>query len=403
MTFLSKIGFPGALALVWLSTALGQSPAAKAVGTVKSVSGNAVVLTTEAGSEANVTIAESARIVRTTPGQTDLKSATPIQASDIQVGDRMLARGTAGENNSVVASSVIVMKQSDIAERQQREREEWRRGIGGIVKAVDSAAGTITVNNALAAHGKEIVVHITPQTQLLRYPSNSINFEDAKPGAIDQIKPGDQLNARGTKNAEGTEFTAQAVVSGTFQNVAGIVISTDAANNTVTLNDLATKKPMVVKVGPDSQMRKLPEFVAMMIAMRLKGGAAGTTMAARAPGAGNEQGGRTGASNAGGGEGAARGNEQGGTGRGGGFRGNGGAPDFQQMLNRLPPVTVAVLKKGDAVMLVATAGTEPVAIKLLAGVEPILSAAPAGLNAAATVLSPWNLGQAAGGEGAAGP
>jgi co-chaperonin GroES (HSP10) len=401
MTFLSKIGFSAALALVWLSTALGQTPAAKAVGTVKWVSGNAVVLTTDAGGEANVTIAESARIVRTMPGQTDLKSATPIQASDIQVGDRVLARGTAGENNAVVASSVIVMKQSDIAERQQREREEWRRGVGGIVKAVDPAAETITVNNALAAHGKEIVVHITPQTQLLRYPANSINFEDAKPGAIDQIKPGDQLNARGTKNAEGTEFTAQAVVSGTFQNVAGTVISTDAANNTVTLNDLATKKPMVVKVGPESQMRKLPEFVAMMIAMRLKGGAAGETMAVRAQGAGNEPGGRTGASNAGGG--AARGNGQGGAGTGGGFRGNGGSPDFQQMLNRLPAVTVADLKKGDAVMLVATAGTEPVAIKLLAGVEPILSAAPAGLNAAATVLSPWNLGQAAGGEGAAGP
>jgi hypothetical protein len=322
----------------------------------------------------------------------------------------MLARGTAGENNSVVASSVIVMKQSDISERQQREREEWRRGVGGIVKAVDPAAGTITVNNGLAAQRKEIVVHVTQQTQLLRYPANSINFEDAKPGTIDQIKPGDQLNARGTKSEDGTEFTAQAVVSGTFQNVAGTVISTDGANNTVTLNDLATKKPVVVKIGSESQMRKLPEFVAMMIAMRLKGGAAGAAMAARAQGGGAGQGGRPGASgaNAGGGAGAWRGNGgpgQGGGGmRGGGFRGNGGPPDFQQMLNRLPPVTLADLKKGDAVMLVSTAGSEPVAIKLLTGVEPILSAAPAGMNAAATVLSPWNLGQAAGGgEGAAGP
>jgi hypothetical protein len=245
---------------------------------------------------------------------------------------------------------------------------------------------------------------------LLRYPANSINFEDAKPGTIDQIKPGDQLNARGTKSEDGTEFTAQAVVSGTFQNVAGTVISTDGANNTVTLNDLATKKPVVVKIGSESQMRKLPEFVAMMIAMRLKGGAAGAAMAARAQGGGAGQGGRPGASgaNAGGGAGAWRGNGgpgQGGGGMGGGgFRGNGGPPDFQQMLNRLPPVTLADLKKGDAVMLVSTAGSEPVAIKLLTGVEPILSAAPAGMNAAATVLSPWNLGQAAGGgEGAAGP
>jgi hypothetical protein len=278
--------------------------------------------------------------------------------------------------------------------------------VGGIVKAVDPAAGTITVTNGLAAQRKEIVVHVTPQTQLLRYPANSINFEEARPGTIDQIKPGDQLNARGTRGADGAEFTAQAVVSGTFQNVAGTVISTDAANNTVTLNDLATKKSIVVKIGPDSQMRKLPQFVAMMIAMRLKGGAAGAAMAARAQAGGMGQGGRTAASGAdAAGAGASRGNGGNGQGAGiggGGPRGN-GPPDFQQMLNRMPPVTLADLKKGDAVMLVATAATEPVAIKLLTGVEPILSAAPAGVNAAATVLSPWNLGQGAGGEAASAP
>src|SRR6266700_1300044 len=59
--------------------ASAQTPAVKAVGTVKSMSGNSVVLTTDSGSEATVTFADSARIVRATPGQTDLKSATPIQ------------------------------------------------------------------------------------------------------------------------------------------------------------------------------------------------------------------------------------------------------------------------------------------------------------------------------------
>src|SRR5215469_14535146 len=245
---------------VWISTAaLAQAPASKAVGTVKSISGNSVAVMTDGGGEVKITIADSARIVRTTPGQMDLKSATPIQVSDIQVGDRILARGQAGENNAVVASSLIVMKQSDVAERQQHEREEWRRGVGGTVKSVDAGAGTITVNKSLATQGKEIVVHVTAQTELLRYPANSINFDDAKPGTIDQVKPGDQLNARGAKSADGAEFTAQAVVSGTFQSVAGTVISTNPANNTVTITDLATKKPMAVKIDPQSQMRKLPD------------------------------------------------------------------------------------------------------------------------------------------------
>ena len=392
------------LAALISASALAQAPASKAVGTVKSINGNSVAVMTDGGGEVKITIADAARIVRTTPGQMDLKSANPIQISDIQVGDRILARGQAGDNNSLVASSVIVMKQSDIAERQQREREEWRRGVGGIVKSVDPTAQTITVNKSLATQGKEIVVHVTPQTELLRYPANSINFDDAKPGAMDQIKPGDQLNARGVKSADGGEFRAQAVVSGSFQNVAGTVLSTDAGNNTVTVNDLATKKPMMVKIAAQSQMRKLPDFVAMMIAMRLKGGAAGAAMASRAQAAGMGQGSgdggaRRGNSGQGPGGGAPGQGGAGGNG-GGGFRGN-GPPDFQQMLSRMPAVTLADLKKGDAVMLVATAENQPVAIKLLTGVEPILSAAPAGVNAAATVLSPWNLGQAAGGAEAA--
>ena len=72
------------------------------------------------------------------------------------------------------------------------------------------------------------------------------------------------------------------------------------------------------------------------------------------------------------------------------------------MLARMPAVSISELNKGDAVMLVATqgsAGSGPTAITLLAGVEPILTAAPAGMNAAATVLSPWNLGQGGAGGG----
>ena len=62
------------------------------------------------------------------------------------------------------------------------------------------------------------------------------------------------------------------------------------------------------------------------------------------------------------------------------------------MLSRLPPAKVADLQKGGAVMIVATEGATPgavTAITLLSGVEPILTAAPAGSSA--SILSPWSL------------
>jgi hypothetical protein len=62
---------------------------------------------------------------------------------------------------------------------------------------------------------------------------------------------------------------------------------------------------------------------------------------------------------------------------------------------------MADLQKGDAVILLATEGSPssaPGAMKLFSGVEPILTAAPSGA-AAATILSPWNLGSSPAGTG----
>lgn len=386
--------------ILWTcSFVAGQAAPGKVVGTVKSVNGNALVLTTDSGAEANVVFTDSAKIVQAAPGQADLKSATPIKVSDIQPGDRVAARGQMGDGGSLTASLAIVMKQGDIAQRQQSEREQWRHGVGGIVKEVSADAGTITVTNSLAVGGKPVLIHVPSGTEIKRYSPDSVKFDDAKPGTLDQIKPGDQVRARGVPGADGSEFTAQAIVSGSFKDIAGTVISTDAANGTVTISDLKTKRPVTIKAGQDSQLRKLPQFAAMGIAMRLKRGEAGTFAntegsahsGTQAEGSPPER-----AESAAGGERGMRGQ---------GWRGNGnGPPDFQQMLARMPAVSISDLNKGDAVMVVATEGTTttlPMAITLLSGVEPIFTASPAGANAS-TILSPWNLGQpAGGGEGAA--
>lgn len=66
---------------------------------------------------------------------------------------------------------------------------------------------------------------------------------------------------------------------------------------------------------------------------------------------------------------------------------------LSRMLSRLPTETLAGLKEGDAVMIVATmpGPGQPAAqaVTLLTGVEPILRASPKGQ---AMTLSPWSLG-----------
>jgi hypothetical protein len=74
--------------------------------------------------------------------------------------------------------------------------------------------------------------------------------------------------------------------------------------------------------------------------------------------------------------------------------------DLSQLVSRLPNKTIADLKVGDAVMIVASqpdpGSAKVTAVTLLSGVEPILAATPSG--GPAMTLSPWNLG--GGGEGA---
>ena len=356
-----------------------QTGAVRQLGAIKAISGNSITLTPDSGADVQIAVQDGARLLRMAPGQQDIKSATPIQLQDLQVGDRILVRGKMSDDGkTLLAASVIAMKQSDIAAKHQQELQDWqRRSVGGLVKSVDPATGIVSITALTATGPKAIEIRTSKSTILRRYAPDSVRFDAAKLGTIGDIKPGDQLRARGEKNAEGTEVSAEEVVSGTFRNIAGTVSSVDAAAKTVTVMDLATKKPAVVYINDQSQMHKLPQMLAMGLAMRLKGGA---------PEGQNGQGARAG--------GPPQGNRPPMSGApGAGMGGPEGRPrnlDLQQMLNRLPPMPFTELQKGDAVMIVSTTGSAAsnmTAITLLSGVEPILTASPNG----GSLLSSWSL------------
>ncbi|MFZ1134909.1 MAG: DUF5666 domain-containing protein, partial [Candidatus Korobacteraceae bacterium] len=264
-----------ALAAGAMAQTAPQTPAAqaKAVGQIKSISGDTLTLTTDDGKNVSVSLADGVRVVRIAPGQTDLKNATAITPQDLQVGDRVLVRGKASDDaKSLTASAVIVMKGSDVAAKQQQEKDDWqKRGIGGLVSEVDPAAGTVTISVTTLAGSKKVLIQTNKKTVIRRYAPNSVKFDDAKASKLADIHPGDQVRARGNKNADGTEFAAEEIVSGNFRNIAGTITAVNAGDNSLTVMDLLTKKPVVVQVSADSQLRKLPQMMAQRIAMRLKG------------------------------------------------------------------------------------------------------------------------------------
>jgi hypothetical protein len=346
------------------------------------------------GDNVSVTVDNGARILRVEPGQTDLKTAAPLQLADLQVGDRVLVRGKLSDDSkSMAANSVIAMKHEDLAAKQQKDREDWqRRGIGGLVTSVDAAGGSMAISAAAAGGAKTVTtIHVTKETILRRYAPNSVKFDDATPNLIDQIRPGDQVRARGTRSADGSEFSAEEIVSGAFRNISGTINSVDTAGHALVVTDLVTKKPVTVNITDQSQVIKLPAQVAQGLAVRLKGAAAAGRGGDAAGNAGPRGGGQAAAGQRGGGAGAGRGGQGGGQGGG----------DLQQIISRMPAAPLTDFQKGDAVMIVSTEGTASggvTAITMVGGVEPILTASPNGQE----VLSPWNIGGGGGGEAGGG-
>jgi hypothetical protein len=380
--------------------AAASTPAAanNLVGTVTTTSADAVTLKLENGSEATIAIGPQTRLLRTAPGEKTLKGATIIHMEDLTAGDRVLVlRATSGADaGHYTAAAIVTMKQADIAQAHAAEAADWqRRGVGGIVKTIEtdpalqasaspsSGGPGATIVLSTPQPDRTLAIHLTPATVIRRYAPDSVNFADAKQATLADIHPGDQLRARGDKNEDGTQVTAVEIVAGSFRNVAGTITTIDPAQNTITVTDLATKKPVTLKLNSETQMRKLPPEMAQRLAAR---NGSGSSNGAGRPGAAPPTGSETHP-----------------VGEPGAYAGSGrGRGDTASMLQRAPLVTLAELKKGDAVMVVAAKGGGGIsdaatAITLIAGVEPLLESSSKG--ASDTLFSAsWNL---SGGGGAA--
>jgi uncharacterized membrane protein YgcG len=354
-------------------------------GTITAISGSTLTVKTDADEIRLVEVPATAVLKRVAPGQTDLKSAETIQFSDLAAEDRVLVTPYPSSTGPIAqALRIVAIKQSDLALKQQKDREDWqRRGLGGLVKSVDAAAGVIVLSSGSGATAKTITVKTTKTTILRRYVPPSVRTVDAREAPIEAIRPGDQLRARGTKNADGTEIAAEEVVSGTFRNISGMIASLDAAGSTLVVKDLATKKPVTIHVTAEAQMRRLPDRMAQALAARLKGTAGS--------GAGGGQGQWSGAGGQGG-QWSGSGGQGPGGGQNGQWGGHAGGGDPEQMLSRAPAIQLGDLQKGEAVMLVAIESTaEVTAVTLLAGVEPLLEAPTASRD----LLANWSVGASA--------
>jgi hypothetical protein len=348
MKTLSLILCCASLALAQV-TAPASGQAARPIGVILALdqATRSLTIKTDAALEMTIAFDEATRFLRVAPGAKDLENAATIAASDLAVGDRILARArSGGAPGSFVAASIIVMSKADLAQKHAAERAEWeKRGVTGVITALDAAAKEIKINLSANGTAKPLVIALAPNAALRRYAPNSVRFSDAQPSRFEELKVGDQIRALGNANADRSRYLAEELVAGSFRTIAATVVSLEAAQNTLQLTDLSANKRIQAQVTADSLVRRLsPEIVQMLAARNQPGNAPGQPR------------------------------------------------DLRPLIEKLPPLGLANLKAGDAVILSFAPGADAsrvTAITLLAGIEPLLK--PAGKGGQAVNLGSWNL------------
>lgn len=341
-------------------------------GDVVTISDSEIVIKTTAG-DIKIGTAANAEFKRVPADNPKLSAAVPSAKSDIAIGDKLVISGFyTADRAKLNARTVYLMTKSDIADRQAKEAARWtQRGISGKVVSVDAAAKKITIE-VRGLMGTTSVA-LTPKDNAVfkRYAPNSVRYSEAVASSLGDIAAGDMLRAVGDRSQDNVSFTAEEILTGAFETVAGTVKAIDVAKNEVTITNLQTEKDVVVELKTASLMKRFPEEMAMRLAAFQGGGAGAPNGGGQRPAGAQPSGGQPGAGQPGNGQ-------RPGGGMGGGMGGTRGGID--DMLDRFPTITATDLKVGDMIAVSSTkdhAEDRMSAIKLLAGVEPFIRAAQA--------------------------
>lgn len=321
------------------------------IGTVTAIdaSGGKVAIKTDAGGSATFSTSEKTIVRKVPPGQTSLANAQTISLGDIKVGDRVLVPGAPADTQTAVRQ-VIVMASEAIAANRTQQQTDWQsRGINGRVTAINQDKHEITVQTR-GQNGPETITVTAPGSiKISRYAPDSLRAEDARPGSFSDIRVGDQVRVLGNRSSNGNTVTAEEILSGSVVRAFGTITDINTSASEVSIKNDQSGQTYTISLGKSSIVKRLPPEVAQNLAQRREQRQQRRQAQAESTGVQTENP-------------AGGGNRRGAN--GGQRRG------FQQLLESQPTISIADLKKGDALMVTGTQGTDAThltAVNVIAG------------------------------------
>ncbi len=356
-------------------TVVGAQTAVKPsviAGDVSSAEGNRFIVASQTGPvEVNVT--DKTTFKKVSAVNPDFKTATDGSAAEIGVGDKLTVTGIlAADGKSIPARTVYYIAKSDVIAKNAKEAAEWRqRGVAGKVTNVNTQTGQLTIEVRGMMGSTNTVLTPKQGAQFLKYAPDSIRFDEAVASSLAEINVGDMLRALGDKSADGTSFSAERIITGAFQTIAGTVTSVDVEKNEIVIKNLQDNKEMTVAISDFTVIKRFPQEMAERLAgAQMMGGARPGAGGARPSGGGNVQVRPV----------APGGQPAPGSGGRPGPGGAGASGSIDEMIDRFPAISAADLTPGDMIAFSSSKNGSDArvrAIKVLAGVEPFIRMAQA--------------------------
>ena len=397
-------GATGSLFAQDAAAAAKASPYASVIGAVNKVdaTGKVVTVKPDKGDDTTVKFDDRTSFLRIAAGETDMKKATDAKAADLEAGDRVIARVQTADPTGKPARTIYITKAADLSKRVLDTAAQWKNATRGLATAIDPAAKTITIATRAGQTTRETVLDISGKVDFRHYKPETGQYEA---GLLASIRTGDQILVLGQRSGE--TIKADSIGFGSFKTIGVVVKSIDAASNTIIGTEAGLKKPITVTLRADTSVKKFSEMSANMVARMLnptmqnaggRGGAVrGEGAPGAAPGGAGARGGPPAGATAGGPPAGGPGGAPGGRGGPGGGRGRAGM-DIGSLIEQQPTIQLAELKAGDALIVTGATGVDSaklIATALIAGVEPILRAAPS--NGADPLAGAWSVGGGGGG------
>lgn len=311
-----------------------------------------IVVQTEAKTSVTVTINDKTVFRRVAPGQTSLAGAEQITAADVKIGDRVLIPGGVAAEQTAVRQFIVMAREAINAQRDKEREARRARTINGRVTAVNLEKKEIIIEARGRGNPEMLTIAASGTAKLLRYAPDSLKITDVKPGTFADLRVGDQIRVVGDKNADGTRVSAEEILSGSIARTVGTISEINQARGEVIIKNAQTGQSMTVSVGKNTTLRRISPEVADALKQRFE--RRRERRAERASGGAeqpqareNRRRNRGERRNRAGGEGNQNNNQNSNQTR---------ARNPQQMFENLPPITVADLRKGDAVLITTTSG-----------------------------------------------